>query len=359
MNRHNLYGTEVKRLREGAELTQDELGALIACSKQHLSGIENGRSLPSPELARKLDKELGSGSRLFTLLRQVKVPDEAGEQRNDTFHIDGHLFFPTVVSRLTTTQSSDISVTAALTSAVYPAKGHPGHTIHVFPFNVAVVHEKHELIVTNLTDVARWRRAQIRRRSVAASDHLLEINDDMHAVSRDPYCFACLHLKKAPWGEWQQLNRAVQLLSCPSLLLDTDELPPELSGGTSYHEDEMMNSTSEIQGSRPFGFENRHVAWASWSGVGIHFRDEREFGVASLIEFEVQLQALWTLADHIDQTGETPAQNFGVEFLRRIRRKLRGVGATEHASERHMKEVLIETSRIIDKLDNALDALSN
>ncbi|MFI6359655.1 Scr1 family TA system antitoxin-like transcriptional regulator [Streptomyces sp. NPDC050743] len=54
------YGEELRRRREAAGLTQEELGQRVAMSRTHIAHIEAGRRRPDVEDARRLDRELGT-----------------------------------------------------------------------------------------------------------------------------------------------------------------------------------------------------------------------------------------------------------------------------------------------------------
>lgn len=49
----------LKNIREGAELSQDQVAKTADISQQHYSFIENGERRPSPEVAQKLASVLG------------------------------------------------------------------------------------------------------------------------------------------------------------------------------------------------------------------------------------------------------------------------------------------------------------
>ncbi|AOR31815.1 transcriptional regulator [Streptomyces fodineus] len=54
------YGQELKRRREAAGLTQEELSQRVVMSRTHIAHIEAGRRRPDVEDARRLDRELGT-----------------------------------------------------------------------------------------------------------------------------------------------------------------------------------------------------------------------------------------------------------------------------------------------------------
>ncbi|MBO1334834.1 helix-turn-helix transcriptional regulator [Streptomyces sp. VRA16 Mangrove soil] len=55
------YGEELRRRREAAGLTQEELSVRAVMSRTHIAHIEAGRRRPSLDDARRLDKVLGTG----------------------------------------------------------------------------------------------------------------------------------------------------------------------------------------------------------------------------------------------------------------------------------------------------------
>ncbi|ANP49786.1 transcriptional regulator with XRE-family HTH domain [Streptomyces griseochromogenes] len=55
------YGQELKRRREAAGLTQEELGERVVMSRTHIAHIEAGRRRPDVEDARRLDQVLDTG----------------------------------------------------------------------------------------------------------------------------------------------------------------------------------------------------------------------------------------------------------------------------------------------------------
>ncbi|MDF3144374.1 MULTISPECIES: helix-turn-helix transcriptional regulator [unclassified Streptomyces] len=55
------YGAELKRRREAAGLTQEELSQRAVMSRTHIAHIEGGRRRPDPDDARRLDQVLDAG----------------------------------------------------------------------------------------------------------------------------------------------------------------------------------------------------------------------------------------------------------------------------------------------------------
>ncbi|MGW7363600.1 helix-turn-helix domain-containing protein [Streptomyces sp. NPDC054841] len=72
------YGSELRRLREAARLSQEHLGERVFCSATYIGQFENATRRPQLEMSRHLDEVLGSGEhlqRLCRLARTTKVAD--------------------------------------------------------------------------------------------------------------------------------------------------------------------------------------------------------------------------------------------------------------------------------------------
>lgn len=72
------YGSELRRLREQARFSQDQLGDRVFCSGTYVGQFESAVRRPQPEVSRLFDEVLGSGEhlqRLCELARQSRHPD--------------------------------------------------------------------------------------------------------------------------------------------------------------------------------------------------------------------------------------------------------------------------------------------
>ncbi|MET7367337.1 helix-turn-helix transcriptional regulator [Streptomyces sp. NPDC005566] len=77
-NPRAFYGAELRRLREAAGLSQNQLGERVFCSGTYIGLFEAAERRPQLELSRALDELLGSGEhlqRLCTLARKSKVAE--------------------------------------------------------------------------------------------------------------------------------------------------------------------------------------------------------------------------------------------------------------------------------------------
>jgi transcriptional regulator with XRE-family HTH domain len=76
------YGEELKRRREAAGLTQEELSQRVVMSRTHIAHIEAGRRRPDVEDARRIDRELGGDGffeRFLPVLDGRKVAEHFAE----------------------------------------------------------------------------------------------------------------------------------------------------------------------------------------------------------------------------------------------------------------------------------------
>ena len=71
-------GALIESIRHGEEATQSELAAKLGITKSHLSDIERGRKLVSPERAARFADLLGYSSDQFVRLALQEALDRAG-----------------------------------------------------------------------------------------------------------------------------------------------------------------------------------------------------------------------------------------------------------------------------------------
>ncbi|MFF9753381.1 Scr1 family TA system antitoxin-like transcriptional regulator [Streptomyces sp. NPDC014344] len=72
------FGSELRRVREAAGLSQDQLGERVFCSGTYIGQFESATRRPQPDLSRLLDDVLGTGEhfqRLCELARKSKHAD--------------------------------------------------------------------------------------------------------------------------------------------------------------------------------------------------------------------------------------------------------------------------------------------
>ncbi|MFB4421221.1 Scr1 family TA system antitoxin-like transcriptional regulator [Streptomyces sp. QL37] len=77
-NPRAFYGAELRRLREAAGLSQNDLGERVFCSGTYIGLFEAGERRPQEEISRALDEVLGSGEHLQRLCRLARTSKVAG-----------------------------------------------------------------------------------------------------------------------------------------------------------------------------------------------------------------------------------------------------------------------------------------
>ncbi|MFD9293403.1 Scr1 family TA system antitoxin-like transcriptional regulator [Streptomyces sp. NPDC060030] len=77
-NPRSFYGAELRRLREAAGLSQNELGERAFCSGTYIGLFEAAERRPQVDLSRALDQLLGSGEHLQRLCRLARTSKVAG-----------------------------------------------------------------------------------------------------------------------------------------------------------------------------------------------------------------------------------------------------------------------------------------
>ncbi|MFD7609619.1 helix-turn-helix domain-containing protein [Streptomyces sp. NPDC059828] len=72
------YGAELRRLREEADMTQDDLGGVVFCTGSLIGQIETARKVPTREFSERVDAALMTGglfSRLLGLVLRSQLPN--------------------------------------------------------------------------------------------------------------------------------------------------------------------------------------------------------------------------------------------------------------------------------------------
>ncbi|MEU0136710.1 helix-turn-helix transcriptional regulator [Streptomyces sp. NPDC006296] len=77
-NPRAFYGAELRRLREAAGLSQNELGERAFCSGTYIGLFESAERRPQVDISRALDDLLGSGEHLQRLCRLARTSKVAG-----------------------------------------------------------------------------------------------------------------------------------------------------------------------------------------------------------------------------------------------------------------------------------------
>ncbi|MFJ6104956.1 helix-turn-helix domain-containing protein [Streptomyces sp. NPDC092359] len=234
--------------------------------------------------------------------------------------------------------------------------------LHVFACGAAVFHlvQPHE--PATLTDLAVWRYRSYASDLPWARDKLRDLLDEDHARVPNPeYVLSLYWLTSGPWAG-NAYDTALRLLSTPSVLVDRGAPggPAPLDGSV---EESFLAAGFDHPDVVSFGVRGVSTAYAGWSGVAYasHSR-ERGLTIDELVTCELTVQALWCFTRQIQQMiedGQDPSmpEQYGWRFLRAAASRLTTARAQETAQHVLMREAIMKTSGLAERLRAAQDAL--
>ncbi|WP_329131302.1 hypothetical protein OG552_09800 [Streptomyces sp. NBC_01476] len=234
--------------------------------------------------------------------------------------------------------------------------------LHVFACGVAVFHlvQPHEPAA--LTELAVWRYRSYAADLPWARDKLRDLLDEEHIRVPNPeYVLSAYWVTSSPWSG-DSYDTALRLLSTPSVLVDRGAPggPAPLDGSV---EQSLLATGFEHPDIVSFGVRGVSTGYAGWSGVAYasHSR-ERGLTIDELVTCELTVQALWCFTRQIQQLiedGQDPSmpEEYGWRFLRAASSRLTTARAQETAQHVLMREAIIKTSGLVERLRSAQDAL--
>jgi hypothetical protein len=239
--------------------------------------------------------------------------------------------------------------------------------VHIYACGVAVVHLEEHHHPQSLTDLALWRYRTYRKEPDWAGKwvaHLLDRHaDGMHqpAQSLAPqYVLSAYELRTHTWSS-AGLDTALQLLATPSVLVNRQNPADVVPLGPGVEEAKFRDGWTHPEAITFDGGVSRGVV--GWSGVSYHPQaDERALTMSQIVALELDVQALWALSSHILHTiedGHDPVMPtaYGWRFLRSAYFRLTTARPTETAQHRVMREAILATSELPDRLRAAQEAL--
>ncbi|WP_256176747.1 helix-turn-helix domain-containing protein [Kitasatospora aureofaciens] len=234
-------------------------------------------------------------------------------------------------------------------------------TLHVFACGVAVFHLVQSREPASLTDLALWRYRTYAADLPWARGALADALDVPVAQAPNPeYVLSMYWLVSSPWRD-EQLETAARLLSTPSVLVNrTSAVPQPLDASV---EDMLLDQGFEHPDLVSFGIRGVSTGYAGWSGVAYTAQDaERSLTLDELVTCELNVQALWAFCRQIQQLvedGQDPAisEGYGWRFLRAAYSRLTTARAQETAQHVLMREAVVNTSGLADRMRAAQDAL--
>lgn len=364
-------GREARLLRDALRMSLRDFAAYLGVSDRTVSNWEGGGAgyQPRAESQAVLDTALGRASEdaraRFAAAFGVNAaaPPVAGH-----IGVDSHKFLPVFIGverarRLRTHMTPGAEGQWLESSSARIA--HPearSCLLHVFACGVAVLHlvQPHE--PTSLTELAVWRYRSYAADLPWARDRLRDLLEEDHSgVPHPEYVLSLYWLTSGPWAGGTY-DTALRLLSTPSVLVDRGALggPAPLDGSV---EESLLATGFDHPDIVPFGVRGVSTGYAGWSGVAYASHShERSLSVDQLIACEMSVQALWCFTRQIQQMiedGQDPSvpEQYGWRFLRAAYSRLTTARAQETAQHVLMREAIMKTSGLADRLRAAQDAL--
>ncbi|MBT2369974.1 XRE family transcriptional regulator [Streptomyces sp. ISL-10] len=251
---------------------------------------------------------------------------------------------------------------------VLPAGHRSAHasTLHIYACGVAVAHLEEHKHVNSITELAVWRYRTYLREPKWVGERLSLL---MAQHSQGPvagpspvpqYMLSAYELREHAWED-AGLDTALQLLTTPSVLVDRQNPAHVVPLGTGVEDAKFREGWAHPEAVPFGGGVSRGVA--GWSGVSYHPQsDERALTMQQIIALELDVQALWALSAyvlHMIEDGHDPVMpgEYSWRYLRSAFFRLTTARPTESAQHRMMREAILATSELPDRLRAAQDVL--
>ncbi|WP_454339962.1 helix-turn-helix domain-containing protein [Streptomyces ambofaciens] len=239
--------------------------------------------------------------------------------------------------------------------------------VHMYACGVAVVHLEEHHRLESLTELALWRYRTYLKDPAWVGErmaHLLTRHGDTKGCSAQSlipqYVLSAYELRTHSWSS-AGLDTALQLLATPSVLVNRQNPSDVVPLGPGVEEAKFHDGWAHPGALTFDGGVSRGVV--GWSGVAYHPQsDERALTMSQIVALELDVQALWALSSHVlhvVEDGQDPVMPtaYGWRFLRSAYFRLTTARPTETAQHRVMREAILATSELPDRLRAAQDAL--
>ncbi|MFF7157893.1 multiprotein-bridging factor 1 family protein [Streptomyces sp. NPDC008139] len=236
-------------------------------------------------------------------------------------------------------------------------------TLHAFACGVVVFHLVQQRTPQSLTELAVWRYRSYASDLPWAGSVMRDLLQVGPGEQPDPeYILSLYWVTSDPWTTGPEFDTALRLLSTPSVLVDRGTP----SGPTALHssvEESLLAGGFDHPDVVSFGVRGVSTGYAGWSGVAYAAHShERSLTIDELVDCELTVQALWCFSGQIQQLvedGQDPSthEDFGWRFLRAASSRLTAARARETAQHVLMREAIMKTSGLAERLRAAQDAL--
>jgi transcriptional regulator with XRE-family HTH domain len=366
-------GREARLLRAAMRMSIRDFAAHLGVSDRVISKWEAGWEgyTPRPDSQALLDTALARSS------------DEAQERfaealgtpavvTSEAAHIcvDSHKFLPVFVGTEQARclrEGMNTASQASWLESSWARVDHPDEgtvcTLHAFACGVVVFHLVQQQTPQSLTELAVWRYRSYASDLPWAGSATRDLLDAGPGEQPDPeYVLSLYWVTSGPWAPGPEFDTALRLLSTPSVLVDRGTP----SGPEALHpsvEQSLMATGFDHPDIVSFGIRGVSTGYAGWSGVAYAAHSqERSLTIDELVACELTVQALWCFSRQVQQLvedGQDPSthDDFGWRFLRAASSRLTTARAQETAQHVLMREAIMKTSGLAERLRAAQDAL--
>ncbi|MFF9785757.1 XRE family transcriptional regulator [Streptomyces nigrescens] len=239
----------------------------------------------------------------------------------------------------------------------------PESRLHLYECGVSVFHLVQRREVATLGDLAVWRYRTYASDLRWASRRLGDLLPAPHRarVPAFSYVLSAYLLEDSPW-EGPNLRSALQLLTTPSVLVNRKHPEAATRLGDDV-ERALLTEGFEHADVHDFGSSAIALGLAGWSGVAYHpLAPERALPMDAIAALELDVQALWALSSYVldeIELGRDPVvpSEFGWRFLRGANTRLTAARPQETAQHQLMREAVLATSQLPERLRTAQEAL--
>ncbi|SHL23292.1 helix-turn-helix domain-containing protein [Actinacidiphila paucisporea] len=366
-------GREARLLRAAMRMSIRDFAAHLGVSDRVISKWEAGGEnyTPRPDSQAVLDTALArSSGEIRARFAGAQGQPTVAAPNTAEIRVNSHKLVPVFVGTEQAqhlragmnTGSKDSWLESSWARADHPDEG-TVCTLHAFACGVVVFHLVQQQIPQSLTELALWRYRSYASDLPWAGSLMRELLHVGPGEQPDPeYVLSLYWVTSGPWSAGPEFDTALRLLSTPSVLVDrgTPGGPAALHPSV---EESLLASGFDHPDLVSFGIRGVSTGYAGWSGVAYAAHAiERSLTIDELISCELTVQALWCFSRQVQQLvedGQDPSthEDFGWRFLRAASSRLTTARAQETAQHVLMREAIMKTSGLAERLRAAQDAL--
>ncbi|MFF4409853.1 XRE family transcriptional regulator [Streptomyces sp. NPDC001404] len=236
--------------------------------------------------------------------------------------------------------------------------------LHLYACGVGVFHLVQPCVVASLGELAAWRYRSYATDLAWATERLQLLLREAGPPSSvvASYVLSAYLLEDAPW-EGAFLEAALQVLATPSVVVDRQHPDGPMPLGADV-ERALLAEGFVHPDVVAFGSRAVSVGLAGWSGVAYHpLAVERALPMEAIVALELDVQTLWALSTYVLDEVEAgrdpvmPDEAYGWRWLRGAYSRLTAARPQETAQHQLMREAVLATSQLPDRLRAAQEAL--